>query len=327
MPFPEGYLPREGDVLVLHGRVKFDWDLEEDKPERAIVWIDVEGHDGRHAIRVALSCIVGIKRRTWKPGEAVCVRNAGGIFGNVVSTSGDYVWVALDDNSEKPRHAGTSGHATVHCNEIEPLLQPSPQEKAESAKFFAAFADKPKPSNFAIALAEALPKEVGSAFAMIERPSRDDVLIVTPGFIMPGEDRHRLQKIAFALGIPPAPVRLAFSDVEPDDQGLLPNERSDPPRTWESDQGPRPIPPFDPAASPMEPDAELRQRLRKKMLSRGVIPPADLNLVEVATGADLDKLAAYYNLNRYALSEEEFQGRIAADEAEGAALRNPEEPL
>jgi hypothetical protein len=110
MPLPEGYLPREGDVLVLHGTVKYDV-----APDEKRVHIKLDGDHGPRVL--LLETIIGIRRRTWKEDEKVRHRNLTGVFGHVVAMAGDRVWIKLAPKSAQRRSHG--GFMTVHCNEIE----------------------------------------------------------------------------------------------------------------------------------------------------------------------------------------------------------------
>lgn len=104
MSLPEGYLPREGDVLVLHVAVKYDVDPGE---KNVFVIIPPNKHNMEF---VPLESFVGVKRRQWKEGAKVRHRDISGMFGEVVAMSGDYVWIQLGT---------TGGFITAHCNEIE----------------------------------------------------------------------------------------------------------------------------------------------------------------------------------------------------------------
>lgn len=123
MPLPEGYLPREGDVLVLHGTVKYDADLDPENVEKETVWVTLLGDYTSR--RVPLAKVVGIKRRTWKVGEKVRSRNDHEIFGEIVATHDDLVWFALASDSKSGKVRQHQRNLLVHCNEIEPLLPES----------------------------------------------------------------------------------------------------------------------------------------------------------------------------------------------------------
>ena len=87
MPLPEGYLPREGDILVIHVR-KFSIPLK-----------DVERLHCRHwnvGAEIQRKATDPLDRR---PGE-------------VLAVDGDMVWVKFSDGKER--------FMTLHANQIEP---------------------------------------------------------------------------------------------------------------------------------------------------------------------------------------------------------------
>lgn len=93
MPLPEGYLPRKGDVLVLHGRVKYDVVEKEDVDEdqKLTVWVRLEGdYQDR---RIPLETVVSIFARKWELGERV-IGNS--LIGEVVGVYEDSIWVKFD---------------------------------------------------------------------------------------------------------------------------------------------------------------------------------------------------------------------------------------
>lgn len=110
MPLPNGYLPREGDVLVIHARVKFDVDPEDRGVHLAFAYQNLV---------IDLDKIVGIALRTWKPSEKVRHRNIDNLRGEVSAICGDKVWVKLAEGSRRMKPS-PNGFLTVHCNELEP---------------------------------------------------------------------------------------------------------------------------------------------------------------------------------------------------------------
>jgi hypothetical protein len=129
MPLPEGYLPREGDVLVLHGTVKFDYDPGEEK-----VWIRLMDH--WEDDRIPISSVVGVHCRKWEQGEQVRHRNVEHCFGEIVATCDDMVWVKLAADSKRGKKFSAGQLATFHCNELEPdeqaeILADARREKRE----------------------------------------------------------------------------------------------------------------------------------------------------------------------------------------------------
>lgn len=119
MTIPSGYLPREGDVLVLLATVKFDVE-----PGDTGIHVKINGHYERLMLKP--SDFVGLRRRTWRAGEVARSRNDPTIFGEVICISGDGVWLKLDPQAN--RKGATHGHRTVHCNELEPMPEPELKE-------------------------------------------------------------------------------------------------------------------------------------------------------------------------------------------------------
>jgi hypothetical protein len=111
MPLPEGYLPRKNDVLLLLGTVKHDVD-----PGETDVHLRVSGDWDTRIVK--LEAVVGVRRRTWRESENVRIRNAPRIFGKIIAANDDYVWLALDEKSERTK--GKAPTIIVHCNELEP---------------------------------------------------------------------------------------------------------------------------------------------------------------------------------------------------------------
>jgi hypothetical protein len=125
MPLPEGYLPREGDVLVLHGRVKYDVErqaADHDEDGKLTVWVRLLS-DFRDC-RVPLETVVGVHRRKWDAGAKVRTRADHAVFGEIVAVHEDAVWLQLDGASKRPGNRPTKhpqSLLTLHCNEIEPM--------------------------------------------------------------------------------------------------------------------------------------------------------------------------------------------------------------
>lgn len=89
MSLPKDYRPREGDVVVLHGTVKYDFDPTDDDEAKIFVRL-IEDYADR---RVPLSTVVGLFSRAWKAGDAVRNVDDHEDAGTVVATYGTYVWV------------------------------------------------------------------------------------------------------------------------------------------------------------------------------------------------------------------------------------------
>ena len=119
MGLPVGYLPRKGDVLVLH--VTVDRDVYEGAAT-ARVLIPPNEYNGQH---VELEHFTGIHRRTWEPGEHVRHRNIDNCYGEVAAQHEDRVWVKLAPGTVHNK-ATRGGFMTVHCNELEPVPEKAP---------------------------------------------------------------------------------------------------------------------------------------------------------------------------------------------------------
>jgi hypothetical protein len=113
MALPLNYHPRKGDILILHVTVQHDVDEDENK---AFVLIPPNKYNVEI---VPLDSFIGIRRRTWEPGDQVQHRNIANCFGTVVAMDGDTVWVKLAEGSARTKRTA-GGYMTVHCNEIEP---------------------------------------------------------------------------------------------------------------------------------------------------------------------------------------------------------------
>jgi hypothetical protein len=111
MALPVGYLPREGDVLVLYAEVKYD-------VARGDPYVHVKMAHNSFGLDLESDLIGGIKHRVWKEGEKVKHRNIENVAGSVVAASGDFVWIKLDHGTKHTKHTH-NGHLTAHCNEIE----------------------------------------------------------------------------------------------------------------------------------------------------------------------------------------------------------------
>jgi len=108
MSLPKGYLPREGDVLVVHAKVKFDVQPGED-----LVHVKVE-HNG---FAVTLSKVVGIALLKFDVGERVVCKDDASCVGEVVAICDDAVWIRVDERSPWRREHGE--FATVRGKNLE----------------------------------------------------------------------------------------------------------------------------------------------------------------------------------------------------------------
>jgi hypothetical protein len=115
MPLPEGYLPREGDVLIISGTVEYDVE-----PHAAYIFLKVPGYGsgslGLNPTRAAP--FLSLKRRGWREDEGVIHKHVDRWFGKVVSQKDDYVVVALDAKAQMKGSVG--GLRIFHCNELLP---------------------------------------------------------------------------------------------------------------------------------------------------------------------------------------------------------------
>ncbi len=107
MGLPPGYLPRAGDILVLHATVKYDFDPGDNHVGMKI---------GYNSISLPLEKIGGLKRRTWNEGESVKHRSISRWYGTVVATSEDVVWIRLDPAADQ--RGAASGTRIFHANEL-----------------------------------------------------------------------------------------------------------------------------------------------------------------------------------------------------------------
>lgn len=112
MPLPEGYLPREGDIVVVHASVKYNVESGDDS-----VHLAFPGNADRPLI-MAIATIEGLFARHWDEGDAVRVIEDHACTGSVIATSGSFVWMKND----RPG----AGMTTYLANELEPIPQPMP---------------------------------------------------------------------------------------------------------------------------------------------------------------------------------------------------------
>jgi hypothetical protein len=113
MPIPEGYLPRKGDVVVLHAVVKYDVNPTEDadSEEGLNVWVTpIEYHSSS---RVPLKTIVGVYSRRFDADERVRITQQPELIGVVLSTYEDKVWVKFDNKG--------FGLRTLDATALEPI--------------------------------------------------------------------------------------------------------------------------------------------------------------------------------------------------------------
>jgi hypothetical protein len=112
MPLPKGYLPREGDIVVLHAKVKYDVTPGEDR-----VLVKAIGSFGD--ISTPLDKVVSLHCRNWNEGDMVIdPGNLSHGSGKVLAVFDDVVWVKF--RAAYPE--------TIHANR----LAPAPEEESKS---------------------------------------------------------------------------------------------------------------------------------------------------------------------------------------------------
>lgn len=127
MSLPEGYRPREGDVLVLHAKVRFDVE-----PGDLVAHVEVGLY--KRGCAVALDEIVGVHLRRWSKGDRVRwtdpILNSGdsrssvAYDATVVAAADDHAWIKL----------GSDGSfRSVHANSLVPLFDPPEDDVPEAA--------------------------------------------------------------------------------------------------------------------------------------------------------------------------------------------------
>ena len=108
MPLPEGYLPREGDELLIRCRVSYDVKLTGES-----VHVSVVGADHHRPI-VPMKSVHGLYCRHWKEGERVIDEDD--TPGTVISTKDEFVWVYRDALGENE----PADMFTYRANELRP---------------------------------------------------------------------------------------------------------------------------------------------------------------------------------------------------------------
>lgn len=106
---PPNYRPREGDVVLVLARVRFDAD-KEDKH----VHIQIVGEEHIRAA-VAIDGLAGVFNYGWKVGDRVCNKSQHSGAGVIIALRDKMAWVKRDDGS----------FLTYALNELEPGPGPS----------------------------------------------------------------------------------------------------------------------------------------------------------------------------------------------------------
>jgi len=123
MKLPPDYRPRRGDVLILHGTVRFDVDACDDD-----VHLNMDKKYKNSSVAVVilpLDQVVGIHCLTWNVGDkvrtlAMTLERAN--CGEVIGTYEDHVWVKFPNNSNPQ---------TYHANQLVPVVEPEEIPAAE----------------------------------------------------------------------------------------------------------------------------------------------------------------------------------------------------
>lgn len=129
MPLPEGYLPREGDILILHAVVETNT-----RPDSDTAYVKVNGRYG--AMNVDLDKIVGVFARHFDEGDIVrSIGDMTGQNGTVIAMYEGMVWI-------KDGHGQMQ---TVAANELElapaldqDFVQRAPEEPTDAFRSVAA---------------------------------------------------------------------------------------------------------------------------------------------------------------------------------------------
>jgi hypothetical protein len=119
MPIPEGYLPRTGDVVVLHAVVKYDVDPTEDADSKDGLQVWVTPMEYHSPSRVPLNTLVGLYSRHFEAEERVRLHANPRFTGIVIATHDDVVWVKPDEAGAI--YAGDNFPRTFKATLLEPL--------------------------------------------------------------------------------------------------------------------------------------------------------------------------------------------------------------
>jgi hypothetical protein len=135
MPLPEGYLPREGDALIIHVEVKYDVDASDGN-------VHVFPIGARHRdFALPLKSVIGLYCRRWNVGDEVTFPGMAGV-GKVLAVHEDQVWVLFPDEPPQTFPANELKPAKIENVEAEPppapltgSNDPSPSEDKEEIQF------------------------------------------------------------------------------------------------------------------------------------------------------------------------------------------------
>ena len=119
MPLPEGYLPRKGDVLVIHVETRFDVGTDDREGKKLYVHVHPVSESRYPHFRVGLDEIVALHCRKWEPGQQVRVIEDRRAFGEVVAVHGEQVWVQMQLGS-----VSAGDMKTLAANALEKMPEP-----------------------------------------------------------------------------------------------------------------------------------------------------------------------------------------------------------
>ena len=132
MPLPEGYLPREGDVVVVHAVVEHDYHATSSTKMVALA-----PRKYAQTFYIDLDQIIGIHRYKWEVGDLVTYSVFG--VGQIIAMHEDLLWVRFDGGEMQTLDAGIVSRVPEK-QEIEPAApepapRPSPSDADEEIKF------------------------------------------------------------------------------------------------------------------------------------------------------------------------------------------------
>lgn len=146
MSIPEGYLPRKGDVVVLHAVVKYDVNPTEDADSEEGLQVWVTPKEYHSSSRVPLKTLVGVYSRYFEEGERVRFVNEPQTIATVLAICDEFVWL-------KTEIGGT--YLTNPAVDLEPVPEPvvdtsdipeAPESFFEKATFVEPEAESAAPS-------------------------------------------------------------------------------------------------------------------------------------------------------------------------------------
>jgi hypothetical protein len=139
MNIPNGYVPKEGDIVIIHAVVHGDYD-----PGDKTLFVRLRRHD---CVGIDPSKVIGLYARRWEVGNRV--RGVHNEIGEVVAVSDNMVWVRLDRGGfntfsannllpEEPTNplstAIAAGRAPT-AEEVAESIQPPPKAEEEEVQF------------------------------------------------------------------------------------------------------------------------------------------------------------------------------------------------